>query len=136
MFFHFAILKHLRLVKNVKQSWSKNMFSLILMHYYFFLKNRYKRYFRIDQHLARLFINYAAGFSSPPPFLCSHTITQFWNSMISSNQETGLEFQSIMESLRPTPLILFYSRISLTGIFHNFSITYIGLCLFGFNMLW
>ena len=34
-----------------------------------------KRYFRIDQHLARHFVNYGEGLSSPPPFLCSQTIT-------------------------------------------------------------
>ena len=33
-----------------------------------------KRYFRIDQHLGRHFVNYSAGLSSPPPFLYSQTI--------------------------------------------------------------
>ena len=50
-----------------------------------------KMYFRIDQHLAQYFVNYGADLSSPPPFLWSQTITSFWNSIISSNQETGLE---------------------------------------------
>ena len=60
-----------------------------------------KRYFRIDQHFARHFVNYGACLSSSPLFLCSQTVTLFCNSMISTNQETGLEFQSIVEFLYP-----------------------------------
>ena len=52
--------------------------------------NQDKRYFKIDQHLARYFKYNGAGLSSPPPFLCSQIITPFSNSMISANQETGL----------------------------------------------
>ena len=51
-----------------------------------------KRYFRIDQHLARHFVNYSAGLSSPTPFLCSQTITPFYKSMLSTYQERRLEF--------------------------------------------
>ena len=61
----------------------------------------YKRYFKIDHHLARYFVNYSACLSGPPPFLFSQIITSFLNSMISINQETGLEFWAIVESLYP-----------------------------------
>ena len=33
-----------------------------------------KRYFKIDQHLARHFVNNGAGLSSPTPFLCSQKL--------------------------------------------------------------
>ena len=49
-----------------------------------------KRYSRIDQHLARHFKYKGSCLSSPPPFLCSQIITPSSNSMISTNQETGL----------------------------------------------
>ena len=51
-----------------------------------------KRCFKIDQQLARHFVYYGACLSSPPLFLCSQIITPFLYSMISPNQETGLEF--------------------------------------------
>ena len=51
-----------------------------------------KRYFKIDQHLARHFVYNVNCLSSPPPFLCSQVITPFLNLMISTNQEKWLEF--------------------------------------------
>ena len=51
-----------------------------------------KRYFKIDKHFARHFVYYVECLSSPPPFLCSQIIIPFLNSMISINQEKGLEF--------------------------------------------
>ena len=49
-----------------------------------------KRYFKIDQHLARHFVYYVGYLSSHPPFQCSQIITPFLKSMISINQEKGL----------------------------------------------
>ena len=49
-----------------------------------------KRYYRIDQHLARHLKYYGACLSSPPPFLGSEIITPFSDSMVSTNQKTGL----------------------------------------------
>ena len=40
-----------------------------------------KRYFEIDQQLARHFEYHCACLSSPPPFLCSQVITLFLNSI-------------------------------------------------------
>ena len=51
-----------------------------------------KKYSKIDQHLARHFRYNSACLSSPPPFLCGQIIIPFSNSMISTNQETGLRF--------------------------------------------
>ena len=53
-----------------------------------------KRYFKIDQHLARYFVYNVECLSSHPPFLCSQIITPLLTSMISTNQEKGLEFYS------------------------------------------
>ena len=47
--------------------------------------NLYKRYSKIDQHLALHFMYNGVCLSSPPPFLCSQIITHFSNSMISTN---------------------------------------------------
>ena len=49
-----------------------------------------KRYYKIDQYLAWHFKYNGAGLSSPHPFLCSQIITPFSNSIISTDQETGL----------------------------------------------
>ena len=66
------------------------------------IKNIYvKKYSKIYQHLAWHLEYYGACLPSPPPFLCSQIITPFLNSMISTNQETVLEFQPIVESLYP-----------------------------------
>ena len=65
------------------------------------LLNISKRYSKIDQHLARHLKYNGACLSSPPPFLSSQIITLFSISMISTNQETGLQFQSIVESVYP-----------------------------------
>ena len=48
-----------------------------------------KRYFKIDQDLARHFKYNGGCLSSPPPFICSKIIAPFSNSMVSTNQETG-----------------------------------------------
>ena len=56
-----------------------------------------KRYFKIDQHLARHFLYYIERLSSPPYFLCSQIITPFLNSMISTNQENVLVSYPIVE---------------------------------------
>ena len=58
------------------------------MHYMYYNK----RYSRIDRNLARHFVTLGAGLLSPTPVLCSQTITPFCISMLSTNQETGLEF--------------------------------------------
>ena len=50
----------------------------------------FKRYSKIDQHLAWHFKYNGACVSSPPPFLCSQIITPFSYSMISTNKEIGL----------------------------------------------
>ena len=55
-----------------------------------------KRYFRIDQHLARHFECKVECLSSPPPFLCSQIIIPFLNSMTSTNQEKGLDFETLV----------------------------------------
>ena len=61
-----------------------------------------KRYFKIDQHLARHFDYYIECLSRPPPpFLYSHIITPFINSMISNNQEKRLDFLPIVKPLYP-----------------------------------
>ena len=49
-----------------------------------------KKYSKIDQYLARHSKFNVAYLSSPPPSLCIKIITPFSNSMISTNQETGL----------------------------------------------
>ena len=56
--------------------------------YWMFLK-KYS-ILKIDQHLAHYFENYGLNLSSPPHFLFSQIITSFLNSMIPTNQETGL----------------------------------------------
>ena len=48
-----------------------------------------KRYSKIDQYLAR---HFKYNLSSPTPFLHSHIITPFSNSIISTNKEKGLYF--------------------------------------------
>ena len=56
-----------------------------------------KRYFRIDQHLARHFvIKYGAGLSSPPPFL------QF-NDLLQSGNRVGI----LVKCGIPNPLFQF-----------------------------
>ena len=60
-----------------------------------------KRYFKIDQHLARHFVYFAECLSSPPPFPCSQIITSFLNLRISINKEKGLKFKPIVKSLYP-----------------------------------
>ena len=69
------------------------------MHQYYFCNLSYKRYFRIDQHLAWHFVHYVECLSSPTLFLCGQIITPFLNSMISSNQEKGLAFLPIVKPL-------------------------------------
>ena len=59
-----------------------------------------KRYFKIDQHLARHFVFYGECLSNGG-FLCSQNVTPFLNSMISTNNEKGLEFQPIVEPFYP-----------------------------------
>ena len=49
-----------------------------------------ERYSKIDQHLARHLKYDGVCLSSPPPLLYSQIIDLFHNSMISTNQETGL----------------------------------------------
>ena len=49
-----------------------------------------KRYAKVEQHLVRYFKYNGACLLSTPPFLCSQIITPFYNSMISTNQKTGL----------------------------------------------
>jgi hypothetical protein len=49
-----------------------------------------KRYFRIDQHLARQLKYNGACLSSPPSFLCSQIVTLSSNSMISKTQDKEL----------------------------------------------
>ena len=51
-----------------------------------------QRYFKIDQHLALYFEYYGACLSTHPSFLCSLMImiTPFFDSMISTDQETEL----------------------------------------------
>ena len=66
-----------------------------------------KRYFKIDQHLARHFVYYVECLSSPSPFLSNQMITLFCDSMISTNQEKKLEFKPIVKHL-----FLFYIVIS------------------------
>ena len=58
------------------------------------LQQENKRYFKIDQHLARHFdVYYVDSLSSPHPFLftCSQ-ITPFLYLKMSTNQEKRLEF--------------------------------------------
>ena len=57
-----------------------------------------KRYFEIDQHLARHCLYYDECIN-PTPFLCSQLITPFLDSIITTNQEIELEFQPIEEPL-------------------------------------
>ena len=52
----------------VLPDWMKWWLCEILMMRRIFLDTLNKRYFRIDQHYARNFVNYGAGLSSPPPF--------------------------------------------------------------------
>ena len=56
-----------------------------------------KSYFKIDQHLVQHFEYYGACLS----ILCSQIITPIFNAIISTNQETGVEFLPIVESLYP-----------------------------------
>ena len=74
--------------------WTKCIWFSILFWYHFTLLviHNYKRYFKIDLHLARYFMFYGACLSSPLLFLCSQKYNPFVNSMISTNQEIGLEF--------------------------------------------
>ena len=55
-----------------------------------------KIYFKIYHHLTQHFVYYVQCLSRPPPFLCIQIITIFLNSIISTNQEKGLEFQPIL----------------------------------------
>ena len=50
----------------------------------------HKRYSKIDKHLAWHFRYNGACLSSPPLFLCSQIVAPFSNSMILTNQGTGL----------------------------------------------
>ena len=49
-----------------------------------------KRYSKIEKDIAQHFKYNGACLSSTPPFLCRQIIVPFSNSMISTNQETGL----------------------------------------------
>ena len=60
-----------------------------------------KRYFKIDQYLARHFVYYGECPSYPTPFLCSQITTPFLNSFLSTNHEKGFEFQPTVEPLYP-----------------------------------
>ena len=51
-----------------------------------------KRYFKIDQHLVRHFVNYVECLSSTPSFLCSQIIIPFLNSRIPANHNKGFGF--------------------------------------------
>ena len=69
---------------------SQTTYPLIHKQYYFIMIPLHKRYSKIDQHLSWHFKYNGGCLSSPPPFLWSQIITPFSNSMISTNQETGL----------------------------------------------
>ena len=83
--------------------------NYLSLYVYFIYACFYKRYCRIDQHLAHHFVNYGAGLLSSPPFLCSQTITPFCNSIIFSNQENRVLILVNCGIL--IPFFLFYSRI-------------------------
>ena len=80
----------------------------------------YKIYFRIDQHLARHFVNYSAGLSSPSPFLWSQTITPFLQ--INDIHQSGNRVGILVNCGIPIPFILFYSRICFIWIINSFKI--------------
>ena len=70
-----------------------------------------KRYFIIDQHIARYFVHYIDSLQSTP------MIFPFLTSRISANHESGLEFQLILEFLYS--LMFLYSRISFLSAYSN-----------------
>ena len=86
-----------------------------------FIQYYYKRYFKMDQHLARHFVYYGGCLSNPPPFLCSQIMIPFLNSMISTNHEKGKIFSQLWNpltrysssSLESLLLLLIFNRMSL-----------------------
>ena len=77
-----------------------------------------KRYYIIDQHLARHSKYNGECLSCPPTFLCSQIITPFSHSMISINHKTGLYLQPTVESVYPysSSILEFLFNIYITWI--------------------
>ena len=69
-----------------------------------------KKYFIIDQQIARHCVHYSECLSNPLSFNATQITTPFLNSRISANHDQGLGFYPIIEFLYA--LMILYCRIS------------------------
>ena len=65
---------------------------MLKQQWYFKYLYFYKRYFMIDQQIARHFVHYSEYIYHPLPFYTTKIINPFLNSRISANHDKGLGF--------------------------------------------
>ena len=76
-----------------------------------------KKYFLIDQQIARHFVHYSKCLYNPLPFNATQIDNPFLTSRISSNHDRGLGFQPIVKSVYS--LMFLQCRISFNVIIPN-----------------